>query len=308
MNPYYTDSAEYLRRYFGTCKVQKLSVNAGFSCPNRDGSIGRGGCSYCDNSTFTPGYCSVQQSVSKQLEAGKVFFGRKYPTMRYLAYFQSYTNTYGRGISTLRTLYEEALGVQDVVGLVIGTRPDTLSQQVVELLADINRQRPVFVEIGVETSCDTTLQLVNRGHTWADTCSAVKCANKAGLHVGVHLIMGLPSESPERSLQSITDVCTLPIESLKLHQLQIIKNTPLHKQWLDNEVEVHPYTLEEYLDLCVQAVSRVPREIAIERFVAQAPPEKVISPHWGIKNYQFTQRLHKLLETVSISPSTLKTY
>ncbi|MDE5796669.1 MAG: TIGR01212 family radical SAM protein, partial [Muribaculaceae bacterium] len=241
MNPYYKDSAEYLSRYFGTCKVQKLSVNAGFSCPNRDGTIGHGGCSYCDNSTFTPAYCSAQHSVSRQLEEGKIFFGRKYNDMGYLAYFQSYTNTYGRDTDTLRTLYEEALRVQDVIGLVVGTRPDTLQEQVIEALADINRQYPVFVEIGAETSSDDTLRLVNRGHTWADTCSAVRQASKAGLHVGLHLIMGLPGETPERSLQSVADACELPIESLKLHQLQIIKGTPLHKQWLNGEIEIHCY-------------------------------------------------------------------
>lgn len=296
MNPYYTDSAEYLGRYFGACKVQKLSVNAGFSCPNRDGTIGHGGCSYCDNSTFTPAYCSAQHSVSRQLEEGKIFFGRKYTAMRYLAYFQSYTNTYGKNTATLRTLYEEALEVKDVIGLVVGTRPDTLQEQVIEALADINRQYPVFVEIGAETSSDDTLRLVNRGHTWADTCSAVRRAAKAGLHVGLHLIMGLPGETPERSLQSVADACELPIESLKLHQLQIIKGTPLHRQWLNGETEIHCYSLEEYLELCVHAIRIVPRNIAIERFVAQAPPDKVVSPQWGIKNYQFTQRLHKLLE------------
>ena len=296
MNPYYTDSAEYLRRYFGEVKVQKISVNAGFSCPNRDGTIGHGGCSYCDNSTFTPGYCSAQYSVRQQLEEGKVFFGRKYPDMRYLAYFQSYTNTYGRESNTLRTLYDEALGVEGVVGLVIGTRPDTLPQQVIELLADINRHRPVFVEIGAETSCDDTLRLVNRGHTWAATCDAVRRAAEAGLNVGLHFIMGLPGETPERSLQSVADACVLPVESLKLHQLQIIEGTPLHRQWLKGDIKLHTYSLEEYLELCVHAVNTVPYGIAIERFVAQAPPGKVVSPRWGVKNYQFTQRLHKLLE------------
>lgn len=299
MNPYYTDSAEYLGRYFGACKVQKLSVNAGFSCPNRDGTIGHGGCSYCDNSTFTPAYCSAQHSVGRQLEEGKIFFRRKYPAMRYLAYFQSYTNTYGHNTDTLRRLYEEALEVKDVVGLVVGTRPDTLQPQVVEVLAAINRQYPVFVEIGAETSCDTTLHLVNRGHTWSDTCSAVRRAADAGLHVGLHLIMGLPGETPERSLQSVADACELPVESLKLHQLQIIRGTHLHRQYLNGETKIHCYSLEEYLELCVHAVRIVPRNIAIERFVAQAPPDKVVSPKWGIKNYQFTQRLHKLLDKAS---------
>lgn len=295
MNPWYTDYSEYISQIFPAFKVQKLSVDAGFTCPNRDGRIGTGGCIYCDNSTFTPSYCRAADPVSGQIAKGRAFFGRKYPDMRYLAYFQSFTGTYGRTPGDLRALYQEAIDQPGVVGLIVGTRPDCLTAPVAELLGDIAGDVPVFVELGAESSCDRTLRAVNRGHTWAYTARAADMAAAAGLHVGLHLIMGLPGESADRSLQSVADACRLPVESLKLHQLQVIEGTALHRRWLDGRIDVQPYTLDDYLRLCVRVVEAVPRTVAIERFVAQAPPGRVAAPRWGLKNYQFTQRLHQLL-------------
>lgn len=294
MNPYYKDYSEYLAEIFPGKKVQKISVNAGFSCPNRDGTIGRGGCIYCDNTTFTPAYCFGEESVKGQIEAGKRFFARKYPDMKYLAYFQSYTNTFtrnGSGVDALETLYREALDEEDVIGLVIGSRPDCFRDDVVEMLGRLNREYPVFVELGAESSHNSTLRLINRGHTWQQTCDTVARLTKEGIRTGLHLICGLPGETEDMMLSTIDRACEIPIDSLKLHHLQVISSTPLHRAMERKEIEVKPFAKEEYLDLCVKIIGRIPRHIAIERFLASSPPEKVVAPKWGIKNYEFTNLL-----------------
>lgn len=286
--------ADYLKSIFGKGKVQKISVNAGMSCPNRDGTLGIGGCIYCNNESFSPAYCmNTESDVSAQLREGISFFSRKYPEMRYLAYFQSFSNTYGRSVEELRQMYEEALRCQGVVGLVIGTRPDTLSEDVLALLQEINGRVPVIMELGAESSDDATLRLINRGHTWADTVNAVQRINRRGLRCGLHLIAGLPSETRQRSLQSVRDAVGLPIDTIKLHQLQILRRTRLHQLWLDNAISVTPFELEEYIEFCKEVIRIVPRHIVIERFLAQAPPEMVVAPRWGIKNYQFKNLLEK---------------
>ena len=318
MNSYYKDYSEYLSEFFPGIKVQKLSINAGFSCPNRDGTIGRGGCIYCDNTTFTPSYCFAHGSVMQQIEAGKRFFSRKYPAMKYLAYFQSFTNTFipditsdstteereeERGVRDreeslrrLESLYREALGCEDVLGLVIGSRPDCFSDEVIDLLADLNREYKVFVEIGAETSHNSTLKLINRGHTWEQTVETVKRLASRGIEVGLHLICGLPGESEEKILETVRRVVELPIGSLKFHHLQIIESTELHKGYISGKYDVKPYDMESYLELCRRIIKIVPRRIAIERFLASSPASKVVAPGWGIKNYEFTNLLHNRLK------------
>lgn len=296
MNPYYTDYSEYIGQFFPGRKIQKLSVNAGFSCPNRDGSIGRGGCIYCANTSFTPAYCFNAESVADQIRAGKEFFSRKYPRMQYMAYFQSYTNTYGRSVRELGELWRNAIGEEDVVALAVGTRPDCLPPEVVDELAGINKEAPVFVELGVETMSDATLKVINRGHTSAQTVDAVKRLAEAGLHVGVHLIAGLPGEDEEDAIRSVEAVCQLPVESLKIHHLQVLRSTPLLRMIQAGELTVPEFSVDRYLDLCCRIVDVVPRRIAIERFLASAPPEMVVSPKWGLKNYQFVNLLHNRLK------------
>ena len=300
MNPYYTDYAEYLRRLFPGQKVQKLSVNGGMTCPNRDGTIGRGGCIYCDNRTFSPGYTAGARSVAGQIEAGRKFFGKKYPEMKYLAYFQSFTNTYGTP-SHLRDLYEEALRQEDVVGLVVGTRPDCLPEEVVEILATLARERPVIVELGAESSHDRTLRRINRGHDWRCVTEAVARLTDAGISTGLHLIAGLPGEKREDILATIERVAELPIDSVKIHQMQVIRGTRLHEQYEKGEADIIDWTADDYLDLCVEIIRRVPRRIAIERFVSQAPPGMLVAPSWGLKNYQFTNLLMERLKKIMAS-------
>lgn len=287
-----------MQEKFPGLKVQKISVNAGFSCPNRDGTIGRGGCIYCDNTSFTPGYCFSNEAISSQLEAGKEFFSRKYPKMKYLAYFQSFSNTFGRPVDDLEKMYREALGVEGVVGLIIGTRPDTLPNEVIELLGNLNKEKPVIVELGAETSHDSTLRLINRGHSWTDVVDAVNRLNANNISVGLHLIEGLPGENEEMMLETVRKAVSLPIESLKFHHLQVLNNTPLEKLWREKKLEIHPFNVEEYIDLCIKIIKLVPQNIAIERFLASSPPDRVIAPKWGMKNYEFVNLLNSRLSNI----------
>lgn len=290
------DYQTYIHRIFPDNKIQKISVNAGFTCPNRDGSIGYGGCIYCRNDSFTPSYCLTGDTVEAQIEKGKKFFSKKYKDMKFLAYFQSYTSTYGKDLTSITQLYEEALACKDVVGLVVGSRPDTLSLPLLDYFEKLNRVKPVFLEIGAESSHDSTLGLINRGHKWDDVVRAVEEAHSRNIHCGLHLIAGLPGEDKEMILDNVRNACELSIETIKLHQLQILKDTPLHRKWLTGEIDVKPFTLEEYLDLCVSIYNIVPNSIVIERFLAQSPTNLVVAPKWGLKNYQFMNLLKNRLK------------
>lgn len=272
------------------CKAQKISVDAGFTCPNRDGTIGTGGCTFCDNRTFNPSYCRNGGSVTEQLEEGKRFFGRKYPTLKYLAYFQSFTNTYG-SIDRLRSLYEEALSVSDVVGIVIGTRPDCVSESVLDYLEELSHRTFVLVEYGVESANEETLVRVNRGHTFAQAENAIRQTATRGIPVGVHMIIGFPWEERCELMRQADILATLPITTLKLHQLQVIRGTELARQYQASPWAVP--TAEEYVDLVLEYISHLPSSIILERFVSQSPPEFVIAPKWGLKNHEFAALVRK---------------
>ena len=292
----YYDFGQFLNRHFDF-KVQKIAINAGFTCPNRDGSKGTGGCTYCNNQTFNPEYCKPQLTISQQLEKGKTFFGRKYPEMKYLAYFQAYTNTYDE-LSRLRAMYEEALSVDGVAGIIIGTRPDCMPDELLDYLADLAKRTFVLIEYGAESASDATLRLINRGHTWQDTADAVRRTAARGLLCGLHLILGLPEESEDDMLHTIDCVNELPISTLKLHQLQLIRGTRLARQVADGELTVAQWTADEYIDLCIRIIRRLRKDIALERFVSQSPEELLISPRWGLKNYEFTNKLNAALRRI----------
>lgn len=292
----YKTYGEFLAERFDR-KMQKLSVNVGFSCPNRDGSIGSGGCLYCNNDAFVPAYCNPGDSVTEQLRKGKEFFGRKYPDMGYMAYFQAYTSTYSN-MGRLLAAYREALEVPGVEALVIATRPDCVPDRLLTELATLGRETGsrIMMEIGVESTFDATLKAVNRGHTWQQAADAINRCASSGFDVCVHLIFGLPGETRAMMLESVERVCSLPVTSLKFHQLQVVKGSALHMQRERGEVDVKLFDVDEYLDLCVDIVGRVPRHIAIERFTASSPAHLLEAPRWNLKNYQFVNLLNNRLE------------
>ena len=285
----YRDFADFLNEHFDG-KVQKISLHAGFTCPNRDGSIGVGGCTYCNNQTFSPDYCHTGKSITRQLDEGVAFFARKYPTMRYLAYFQAYTNTYGE-LEALKRKYEEALAHPGVVGLIIGTRPDCMPDDLLDYLADLSRRTFVLVEYGVESTSDETLRRINRGHDFATSVDAIRRTSAAGVLVGAHMILGLPGESREMMLKHARSLSQLPLDTLKLHQLQLIRHTRMAREYEMSPQDFHLYGVDEYIDLAIDFAERLSPSIAIERFVSQSPAELLIAPRWGLKNHEFTARL-----------------
>ena len=285
----YRDFADFLNEHFDG-KVQKISLHAGFTCPNRDGSIGVGGCTYCNNQTFSPDYCHTGKSITRQLDEGVAFFARKYPTMRYLAYFQAYTNTYGE-LEALKRKYEEALAHPGVVGIIIGTRPDCMPADLLDYLADLSRRTFVLVEYGVESTSDETLRRINRGHDFAASADAIRRTSAAGVLVGAHMILGLPGESRELMLEHARRLSQLPLDTLKLHQLQLIRHTRMAREYEARPQDFHLYGVGEYIDLAIDFAERLTSRIAIERFVSQSPDELLIAPRWGLKNHEFTARL-----------------
>lgn len=287
----YNDLSTFLSLHF-PFKVQKISINAGFTCPNRDGSIGYGGCTYCNNQTFNPAYCHTDKSVGQQLEEGKRFFSRKYPDMKYLAYFQAYTNTYGE-LEELKHKYEEALTVADVVGLVIGTRPDCMPDDLLDYLEELNKRIFVLIEYGIESTDDETLKRINRGHTFAQAEEAVVRTAQRGIPVGGHVILGLPGEEREALIRQAERLSRLPLTTLKLHQLQLIKGTRMASEYEKTLELFHLYSVDEYIDLVIDYIEHLRPDLVLERFVSQSPKELLIAPDWGVKNYEFTEKVKK---------------
>ncbi len=287
----YNDFGTWLRKRFPDFRVQKISIDAGFTCPNRDGRISTGGCTFCDNRTFNPSYCDRRKSIREQLREGKRFFNRKYSDMKYLAYFQAFTNTYG-SIDSLRRMYEEALAEENVVGLIIGTRPDCISAPLLDYLEELSRQTFLIVEYGIESANDDTLRRINRGHTFECSRKAVEMTAERGILTGGHIILGLPGEDREESLRQAPIISSLPLNILKIHQMQIIKGTRLAEEYLQQPFPL--YTVEEYLHLIADYISLLRKDLVLERFVSQSPPELLIAPRWGLKNYQFVHLLEAL--------------
>ena len=285
--PYYCDYGTWIRSRF-PFRVQKISVDAGFTCPNRDGRISTGGCIFCNNRTFNPSYCDSRHSVSQQLEEGKRFFARKYPDMKYLAYFQAYTNTYA-SLDRLKALYEESLGVEDVVGIVIGTRPDCMSDELLDYLSSLNERTFLIVEYGIESANDLTLQFINRGHTFEQSRQAISKTHQRGILTGGHIILGLPGEDAEESIRQASLISALDLDILKIHQMQIIRGTALERIY--EQKPFHIYSVDEYIRLIASYIQHLRKDLVLERFASQSPPELLVAPHWGLKNYEFTNLL-----------------
>jgi radical SAM protein (TIGR01212 family) len=289
--PYY-DLVDFFRNHF-PFKVQKVPLNAGFSCPNRDGTKGVGGCSYCNNRMFSPGSCHQQKTIGEQLGEGVAVFSAKYPSMRYLAYFQTYTNTYG-DTEKLMDMYREALAYPGVEGLIISTRPDCVEDDLLDALAELARNRFVMIEFGVESTLDRSLQAINRGHTFATSQDAIRRTAARGIYAGAHLILGLPGESREELLTHADKLSALPLSTVKLHHLQIIKNTRMAEQYAEQPDRFRFFTVDEYAQLCIEFAERLRPDIVIERFVSQSPFKYLIAPDCGIKNNEFTVKIVRL--------------
>ncbi len=293
-NKRYNDYSNYIRRTFGD-RVQKLSINAGFTCPNRDGTKGIGGCSFCNNSTFNPAYCGPEFTITEQLERGIGFFKPKYKTMQYLAYFQAYSNTYGETKDLIKK-YKEALDHPLVKGLVLGTRPDCISDDLLQHLSEWKKEYYISIELGAESTLENTLLDINRGHSYKETVDASLKIAKHKIPVGLHLILGLPGESRKDLLDHATKVSQLPISILKLHQLQIVKGSEFAGRYENNPDGFELYTSEDFIELVVDFMERVNPNIVMERFVSQAPADLLIAPKWGLKNFEFVAKVEKRLK------------
>ncbi len=290
----YNDFSTYFRNKFAE-RVQKVSIDAGFTCPNRDGLKGKGGCTYCNNKTFKPTYCNLENSVTLQVEQGIDFFAGKYKSMLFLAYFQAYTNTYAP-LDELKRLYEEALQHPKIKGVVISTRPDVVNEELLDYLADLSRKVYVMVEFGLESHLNESLKRINRGHTFEESVWALEQTSKRGINSGAHLILGLPGESRTDWLEQAKVISHLPVKNLKLHQLQIHKETVMELQYRENPARFHLFTAEEYIELVVDYLELLNPEIIVERFISQSPPEMLLAPKWGLKNFEFVAKVEKRLK------------
>ncbi|MFH4966297.1 TIGR01212 family radical SAM protein [Gaetbulibacter sp. M235] len=287
----YLDYSSFIKSTFGE-RVQKISIDIGFSCPNRDGSKGFGGCTYCNNNTFNPDYCISTKSIKKQLEEGINRFSKKYKTQNYLAYFQAYTNTYS-DLESLKSMYEEALNVPKVVGLVIGTRPDCISEETIDYLSFLSKKYFISLEFGVESTINRTLENVNRCHTFEETKTAYNLCKNKGFHLGAHLILGLPGENKEELLNHAIEISKLPITTLKLHHLQIVKQSIMASQYKRNPENFNLFTSENYIDFIAEFIELLRPDIIIERFVSEAPLDLLIAPKWHFKNFEIVAKIDK---------------
>ena len=291
----YNSYAGYFRRLFGR-RMQKLSVDAGFSCPNRDGRIATGGCTFCNNGAFTPSYCSRGLSITRQIEEGIAFHRWRYrEAQRYLVYFQSFSNTYAP-LEVLRERYEEALAHPDVAGLIIGTRPDCVDEAVLDYLAELARDRYVAVEYGIESVYDASLRAVNRGHDFATAERAVQMTTERGLACGAHFILGLPGETDEMILEGVKAINRLGLTTVKFHQLQIFRDTAMAQEFDKHPDRFRFWTVDAYIDLVVELLRRLRPDVVVERFASEAPPRYHHGPNWGlIRNEELWRRLEERL-------------
>lgn len=291
----WNDYSSYIRRTFGQ-RVQKISVNAGFTCPNRDGKISKEGCIYCTNKSFSPFYCNSDDSISEQLRKGIDFFSPKYKAQKYLAYFQTYTNTYDN-INVLRRKYEEALSVDGVIGLVISTRPDCVNDDIMRLLADYAKEKYVEIEFGLESTKNTALELINRGHTYEQAVDAIMLAQKYGIMSGVHLILGLPYETEDDFYLHAEKISQLPISTLKLHQMQVLKGTRLESLYFENKSLFADLSLENYVRIVANFLDMLNPEIIVERLTSESPREMVLYPDWnGRKNFEVSHIVNAFMK------------
>ena len=277
--------------------MQKLSIDAGFTCPNRDGTLAVGGCTYCNNNAFNPSYCHPEKSVKQQIEEGIEFHRKRYRrASKYLAYFQPYSNTYAP-IDKLEMIYKQALSFPDVVGLVIGTRPDCIDDEKLDLFKELSKDHYVIIEYGIESCYNKTLESINRQHTFEKSIEAIEKTAAKGIHTGAHIIFGLPGESREEMFAQAEILSKLPLNTIKFHQLQIISRTKMAKEYAANPGEFDLFGLDEYIDFIVRFTENLNPEFVIERFAGEVPPRFLAGPGWGrIRNDEILVRIEKRMK------------
>lgn len=289
--------SHYLRERLGGARVQKVTVSAGFTCPNRDGSVGVGGCTFCVNEAFSPSYCRPSLSIAEQIEGGIAFHASRYAKAdRFLAYFQTFSNTY-KPLAELRAIYREALADPRIVGLVVGTRPDCVDEAKLDLFQELAQEKYVVLEYGVESVFDRTLQRVNRGHDFSAAQKAIEATAARGIPVGAHFIVGLPGEFRAEALETARIIADLPLDTVKFHQLQLFKGTAMEADWRAHPDDFTFYTVDEYIELMVDLLELLPPDLVVERMLGEAPPRYVVDPErWEIRNERFVQLLAARLE------------
>ncbi|MCD6234176.1 MAG: TIGR01212 family radical SAM protein [Candidatus Marinimicrobia bacterium] len=272
-------------------RVQRLSVETGFTCPNRDGSKGWGGCIYCNNDSFMPPY-AVTGDLNEQIRQGKQYLKERFHADKFIAYFQSYTNTYGP-VSVLKEKIRQVLDDKDVVGISVSTRPDCLEREVLDFLKDISRYTYVNLEIGVESIYDKTLFWMNRCHTMKDTLQAFAILEEYSFDVTAHVILGSPTETREEMLAMTREINQWKIRFLKLHHLQVIRGARLEKEYLDNPFHLFEY--KEYLDLVTDFISRIKPEIIFQRLFAESPGSYLVAPVWKKRTTEIIMDIQKTM-------------
>jgi radical SAM protein (TIGR01212 family) len=295
-NRRFNSYSEYFKKQFGA-RVQKLSIDAGFTCPSRDGSKGVGGCTYCDNNAFNPSYCHPEKSIAQQIREGIEFHSRRYRRAeKYLAYFQAYSNTYAP-IERLKELYDQALSFPEIKGLVIGTRPDCIDEEKLEYFSKLAKSHYIMVEYGIESCYDKTLERINRGHSFNDSVWALELTSRYKINTGVHMIFGLPGENPGDMLAEAKILSSLPINNIKFHQLQIIKGTGMEKEFNTFPEDFHRFDLDGYIEFIIDFAEKLSPAIVIERFAGEVPPRFLAIPGWGlIRNDRVLQKIEKRME------------
>jgi len=288
----YNSFGTYMRNTFGTT-VYKVNVDAGFTCPNRDGTLGFSGCIYCNNDSFRPNSCKPSLAVSEQVSNGIAHTKKRFRAAKFLVYFQAYTNTYAP-VDELYRLYSEALAAPDVIGLAIGTRPDAVDRPKIELLESLAKKYFILVEYGLQSMYAKSLEFMQRGHDYNAFLSALEMTRGRGIHIGVHLIAGFPTETRAETLAMADEMSQLPIGFLKMHQLQVIKNTPLAEIY--RERPFHVFSYREYLDFVVEFIERTSPHIVFQRLFATAPDDILIAPEWGKSRHQILRDIEKHLD------------
>lgn len=292
MDKRYNDLNSYFRSIFG-CRVQKITVDAGFSCPNRDGKISTGGCIYCNMRGSGTGAHEKGYSVTDQILAGKKALSRRYKAKKFIAYFQSYTNTYAP-LDRLKSLYEEALSIEGVVGLSIGTRPDCMDEHVLKLIESYAKTHLIWIEYGLQSIHDKSLALINRGHDFQCFMDAVDATLNRGIKICAHVILGLPEEKRSHMIETAKTIGKIGIDGIKIHLLYVIKGTKLEKLYRQGSYKC--LEQQQYVDLVCDFLERIPGDMIIQRLTGDPHPEELIAPRWSIKKAQTLSLIKETLE------------